>query len=286
MTNCVALTNKEAFVNTKLLEKYESLHPEDVYGFGVNGNRFKFTKRDDSILTRIWFSVLKFFGFIKTDDLSIGRLKQLTTEQTSSESYQEWQRTHLKVTKLGIKHLFEENAQLKQQISEEKEAEHPDLAAHLSTINRLQHQLDSTHAEKAKLEQSIKDLSVQMRDLNSGNNRLEKELTEEKKRAEKSKVRGDRYKEKHAKLKNEVNRQPPLPVSEPVAESSPPQPAIESEQSPPPAPAPAPAHAPSAEELPKEHKHREYRILDMLHITSSHDLHSKEAKKEPAEKGK
>lgn len=177
MTTNAMLTHTEAFANSKLLEKFDSLSPKEIYGFGVKGRIFKLVKSTDNFFTKIWYSLLNFFKRIKADNRSISQLKQYTDAHVSGEDYKNWQKTNYKITPLGIKNLIQESEDLKQKIAEEQKKS----ADSFSACGMLQNQLDSFRDDNDRLKSSLQKLEDKNKALTSRKNELkDKQKTRKK----------------------------------------------------------------------------------------------------------
>ncbi len=110
------------FKNLKLNEKISSLKEEAVYGFGVRGNKFVLVQNDDPFLKRIWFSVLKFFGAIKTEDDAIKELKTFSLTHFNSKEYKDWAQTAQKLLPSQVTALITKEKKEKEGIKRAEEA--------------------------------------------------------------------------------------------------------------------------------------------------------------------
>lgn len=218
MTNCVTLTHEDAFANIKLLEELENLPKKQVYGFGVDGKRFKIIKMSDGFFTRIWFSILKFLKFIKADDKSIKQLKDYTIDHLKCNDYKEWAKTHYKVSKVGIKNLIEENEELRTKLREgkchntevdkEKSELLADISSSKSTIKDLQlklaqaqSQLATANADKEEQALAIIEQAKVIADKDEEKDKLTADLAAQKKRASRYRKRKTHYKEESSYYK-------------------------------------------------------------------------------------
>lgn len=224
MTNCVTLTHEDAFANIKLLEELESLPQKKVYGFGVDGKRFKIIKMDDSFFTRIWYSILKFLKFIKADDKSVTQLKQYTFDHLTCNDYKKWAATTYNVSKVGIKELMEDNEKLKGKLKEgkcqhteadiEKGTLQGEIETHKSTIKDLQTKLRdlqlklaqaqsqsvSAIADSKQVNLTVEEQAKAILEKTEENQQLRDELEAEKKSVKKYKSRSRRYDEERSYL--------------------------------------------------------------------------------------
>lgn len=164
MTSGLTLSHKDAFDNISSIESFEELQRREVHGFGVRGKHFVLIKRQNSFLSRIWFSFLKFFRIIKVDPKSIERLKEATITHIRQDDYKEWSKTNGKITKLGIQNLIDRNAELENMIQEysakpKVEELTPEVKRNLqemqTIIATLRVQLASAQAENEHLHQDL-----------------------------------------------------------------------------------------------------------------------------------
>lgn len=160
MTNALILSHKDSFSNLKLIEKNETLDSKQVYGFGVQGRHFVLIKSKNSFFSKIWFSFLKFFRFVKVDKASIERLKQATLMHIEHDDYKEWAVTKSKVTKVGIQNLMTSNKALQgsadtlNQANQDLQSQIEGLTTKLSEANT---KISSLKAEIKKLQDKSQD---------------------------------------------------------------------------------------------------------------------------------
>ncbi|MEC7839175.1 MAG: hypothetical protein VX777_03950 [Chlamydiota bacterium] len=163
MTNNTQLSHDDAYKNFKMLERYDRLEKSKVYGFGVRGKRFTLVKKDDSFISKIWFSILKFLRFVKADPNSVSRLREYTDLHCKQGSFQSWANENGKVSLERRSQLLLENAELTRRLNDEQ-LENQSSSSHLhheietknSTIESLRSEIASERAEHEKISHDLR----------------------------------------------------------------------------------------------------------------------------------
>lgn len=166
MASTVALSHLETFNNLNTHEKFSSLEKKSVYGFGVQGKKFVLVQTTDSLLSRIWFSVLKFLRFIKVEQPAIVKFLAANKTHFDLKAYQDWAAKDNKLLPSEIVALKGANAALK-----------ANNAAKSAALTTTQSELEATRKSGEKSRKRSKEKSKEIQTLNKQIQSLEVQST-------------------------------------------------------------------------------------------------------------
>jgi hypothetical protein len=151
MASEVALTHLDVYKNLKLHEEFSSLKKEDLYGFGVRGKKFVLIHDKDSLISQIWFSILEFFGFIKTGQPVINKLLSTNNTHFDLQDYKDWANNANKLLPSEVAALKADNAAKASELATTTAS----LTALKETHNKITKRLNRRDTRIAELKRTL-----------------------------------------------------------------------------------------------------------------------------------